>query len=481
MDDVIAAIEPELRRSVVAYLEKKRLPGAAVGIVRDGALAWSFGAGLADRSTGRVPDADTLFRIASITKTFTATAVLQLRDDGRLRLDDPYVRHVPEFAAATNPFGPIEDVTIRRLLTHTSGLQGEPPNRDPRDYTMYLPHDLVAAFDEVRVVIPPESQTKYCNLGFEMLGVLVERLSGRTYREVVAERITGPLGMASTVWDATPAAAPDLAARRAVGYDPREFDDTSRLANDPDSALYEADGGLWSTVSDLARWLVALTRGSDDDRAGVDGRILDGATVREMQRPWIAWSDEPWTLAQGLGWYTVRHDDIDWTGHAGAVEGFGSKAQISVSDGLGVIVLLNTMGDAGSLAHELGKLAMPAHRDAVAAARSVAAPPSVPESWRDLVGSYQWPPYGPGIRVEIRGADLVHFDEGEEEKPYRLAPTDDPLVFIVQGGRQAGEPARFVCDAEGRVDAVNLGGYPMIRLRLAWTPPSTTAGGDATA
>ena len=154
-----------------------------------------------------MPDADTLFRIASISKTFTAVAVMQLRDEGRLRLDDPYVLHVPEFAAAVNPFGPIEDVTIRRLLTHTSGLQGEPPNRDPREYAMYLPDDLVAAFDRIRVVIPPDSATKYCNLGFELLGILVERLRGQPFREVIAERITGPLGLASTVYDATPEGA----------------------------------------------------------------------------------------------------------------------------------------------------------------------------------------------------------------------------------------------------------------------------------
>lgn len=478
MDEVIAGIETALRAAVIEYLEGHRHPGAAVGVVRDGELAWSFGAGVADRETGRVPDADTLFRIASISKTFTATAVLQLRDEGRLRLDDPYVRHVPEFAAAVNPFGPIEDVTIRRLLTHSSGLQGEPPNSDPREYAMYLPDDLVAAFDRIRVVIPPDQATKYCNLGFELLGILVERLRGRPFREVIADRITGPLGMTSTVFDATPEGAPGLAPRRAVGYDPRDADDTTPRAADPDSALYEADGGLWSTVTDLGRWLVAQTRQADTDIAGVDGRVLAGSTIREMHRPWLVWTEDPWALAQGLCWYTVRRDDTDWSGHAGAVEGFGSKAHLSIADGVGVIVLLNTMGDAGTLAADLGKLVLAAHRPAVAAARVITAPPAVPEAWRDLVGTYRWPPYGPGDRVEIRGADLVLLEEGEE-RAQRLVPTDDPLVFTVDGGRAGGEPARFLVSADGRVDGLNVAGYPMIRLTLAWTPPSTARDGTS--
>src|SRR4029079_11962069 len=119
-----------LEAMTASFVTEHRLPGAAVGVVRDGRLAWSHGYGFADRAAGRRPDAHTLYRVASISKTFTASSILQLRDAGRLRLDDPLVEHVPEAAAYTSPLGRVEDITLRRLLLHTSALQGEHPIDD---------------------------------------------------------------------------------------------------------------------------------------------------------------------------------------------------------------------------------------------------------------------------------------------------------------------------------------------------------------
>ena len=135
-----------LEAIAASFVTEHRLPGAAVGIVRDGGLAWSHGYGFADRDAGRRPDAHTLYRVASITKTFTASSILQLRDAGRLRLDDPLVLHVPEAAAITNPFGPVEDITLRRLLMHTSGMQGEHPIDDPLSRAVRLDRRPVRDF-----------------------------------------------------------------------------------------------------------------------------------------------------------------------------------------------------------------------------------------------------------------------------------------------------------------------------------------------
>ncbi len=113
--------------ATAAFVKEHRLPGAAVGVVVGDELVWSAGFGYADVDTARPHDAQTLFRIASITKTFTATAILQLRDDGLLHLDDPAVSYLPELREARSPFGAIETVTIRRMLSHESGLMGDPP------------------------------------------------------------------------------------------------------------------------------------------------------------------------------------------------------------------------------------------------------------------------------------------------------------------------------------------------------------------
>jgi CubicO group peptidase (beta-lactamase class C family) len=123
----VTAIAGKLEQRVAAFVREHRLPGASAGIVVGDELAWSFGYGFADVDARRPHDEHTIFRIASITKTFTATAIMQLRDEGRVHLDDPAVAYLPELRAAASPFGAIETVTIRRMLSHESGLMGDPP------------------------------------------------------------------------------------------------------------------------------------------------------------------------------------------------------------------------------------------------------------------------------------------------------------------------------------------------------------------
>ena len=125
--EAVNDVAGKLTERVAAFVKKERLPGAAAGIVVDDTLAWSTGYGYADVEARRAHDAQTLFRIASITKTFTATAIMQLRDEGKLHLDDPAVAFLPELRDATSAFGMIETVTLRRMLSHESGLMGDPP------------------------------------------------------------------------------------------------------------------------------------------------------------------------------------------------------------------------------------------------------------------------------------------------------------------------------------------------------------------
>ena len=194
MDEGIAKVAEHLIDRTRAFVREERLPGAAVGVATRAGLAWAGATGFADLDAPRRPDADTLYRIASNTKVFTAIGVMQLRDEGHLRLDDPLVVHLPEFAAATNPFGPIEDVTIRRLLTHESGLQGEHPSTDLTRPAELRREQVLTALDRVRVVIPPSSANKYSNIGFDLLGEVVARLNGGDYEEVLQRRVLRPLG-----------------------------------------------------------------------------------------------------------------------------------------------------------------------------------------------------------------------------------------------------------------------------------------------
>src|SRR5262245_33342784 len=196
--DAVNDVSGKLTERVAAFVKKERLPGAAAGIVVDDTLAWSTGYGYADVETKREHDARTLFRIASITKTFTATAIMQLRDEGALHLDDPAVAYLPELRDATSSFGMIETVTIRRMLSHESGLMGDPPGaRWFHDIYEASPAVNLAKGAEISTKIPPNIQQKYSNLAFQLLGEIVSRLDGRSYPDAIHARILEPLGIMS--------------------------------------------------------------------------------------------------------------------------------------------------------------------------------------------------------------------------------------------------------------------------------------------
>ncbi len=219
----------EFEAKLASFVRENRLYGAVAGVVHGDQLAWSGGAGFADMAAGRPAGQDVLYRVASITKTFTGTAIMQLRDAGKLDLDDPVVKWLPELADSATP-ETIGGVTIRRLLSHESGLVSEPPGTDfmaeQPSYQGLAARNLERV-GEIFTAVPPNTQLKYCNLGYQLLGELVSRISETPYPQYVAEQILAPLGMASTAFEPL---APELASRCAVGYAGRAFSDELAIA-----------------------------------------------------------------------------------------------------------------------------------------------------------------------------------------------------------------------------------------------------------
>jgi CubicO group peptidase (beta-lactamase class C family) len=466
VDEIIASVAPALQAKIGAYRREHRLPGIVAGIADRDGLRWWHASGFADIESGRRPDEHTLYRVASITKTFTATAVLQLRDEGRLRLDDPAVRFVPEMAAITNAHGPIEDLTIRRLLMHTSGLQGEVPWQDTDRIWLYTPAQMLEVVRLAHVRTPPETDHKYSNFAYELLGVVVERVAGRPYAERVRATVLDPLGMADTTWD--PDA--DQGARTAVGYDARAHDDVPPPARRLEAGLFQADGGLWSTVEDLGRWIAQQLRAEPELERG-DGQVLRGATLAEMHRPSFVGKAD-WTEAQGLGWYGTRTGETVLVGHSGALWGFLTNISFSVTGKVGAIVLLNGVGSPAPLARELVEALLPAIKEAGDRAEVPPVVP-VPEAWRELLGEYRDPEFGDGSVIEWRDGKLVLLDDRPGMPSHELVATDEPLVFTLRGGRPGGEPLVFARGADGRIDRCNMGGYPAMRVDLL-RPPTWT-------
>ena len=328
------------------FLAGKHIPGVAYGVVIGAELVHSRGIGTLRLGEDATPDADSVFRIASMTKSFTAATIIGLRDEGRLSLDDPIGLYVPELASLRGPTADSPPVTVRSLLTMSSGLATDDPWGDRQQGL-----DLGAFSDLLREPLTfawsPGTRFEYSNLGYGILGRLVTNVAGAEYREVVRARLLDPLGMAATTYlleDVPPE-------RLAHGY---LWRDEAHLEEpiDPYGAL-AAMGGIFTSIRDLARWVaffIDAVPPRDDPEGGLP---LSRASRREMQQVHRAWAPEvvqagPDAEAAarsggyGFGLYAV--DDTRWgriVGHSGGYPGFGSSMRWHPASGLGVIVLAN--------------------------------------------------------------------------------------------------------------------------------------------
>jgi CubicO group peptidase (beta-lactamase class C family) len=450
------ALADTFLEKVAAFVKEHRLPGAAAGVVVGDELVWSAGHGYADVEAQRPHDAQTLFRIASITKTFTATAILQLRDDRKLHLDDPAVAYLPELREATSPFGMIETVTIRRMLSHESGLMGDPPGaRWFHDVYESSPEVNLAKAAEIATRIPPNVQQKYSNMAFQLLGEIVTRVGGQPYTDAIRERILDPLGMRSTAFHPLP---PDLASRRAVGYAPRWLSDTFA----PAAGMKEfpaAEGGLQSCIEDVARWLSAqfhVEGGPEGHRT-----VLPDATLREMHRPRYLEGDA-WEEAWCIGWYAMRKKDTVWIQHSGGLPGFITNACFHPKERVGAMAFLNGIGPAPDLAMELGAAALEA---VTKAAAPVSQQPAMPPAYEDLLGIYGEPSEAMLTRLEWRDGKLTMLDPSEPDWKLIFLPAQEPDRFTIDWfQRESGEPVEFHRGPDGRVTGVTIGPYSLRRF-----------------
>ncbi len=340
--DSFRAIDDRFAR----FLDERRAPGAAWGVIRDGELVHTGGIGEAVVGVARRPDADTVFRIASMTKSFTAALILGLRDEGRLGLDDPVARHIPELEGWGPPNGDAGPVTLRQLLTMSAGLATDDPWGDRQQG---LPLDAFARFLAAGpgFAWPPGAAFEYSNLGFGILGRVATNAGGAEYRDLVTTRFLVPLGMASSGFREEDVPGDRLAR----GY-VRRNDAFIREGDDPYGA-FASMGGLYSTVRDLARWVAGFLD-AFPARSGADGpHPLRRATRREMQQvqrgfraaiPAHAPDAVPGLVAGGYGFGLFVTSDPDlgtFVTHSGGYPGYGSEMAWHPATGLGMVALAN--------------------------------------------------------------------------------------------------------------------------------------------
>lgn len=421
-----------------------RAPGIAAAIVQQGALTWSDSAGFADVEAGVEPTDDTQYQIGSITKTFTAVLVLQLRDLGKLDLDDRLDRHVPEVAHG--------DVTLRRMLSHLSGLRREPaagpggeiwetledPDRD----------ELVAGVERAGKVLDPGRLWHYSNLAFALLGEVAARGFGMSWEDAVRERLLEPLGMRRTTTAPVEPAA--------KGYLVEPYSDVAR----PEPRLVlrgtAPAGQLWSTPADVTRWATFL--------ADPDPEVLAPATLAEMRHPQVIADLDGWTLAWGLGLMLYRKGDRIFHGHAGGMPGFLSSMMAFEGDGqhASVAVLANSSAgvDIEGLAAELLTTVLDDEEDEEPWRPS--SPP--PDEIASLLGRW-WSEGSEYVfswsrgRLEARPAMVGTL---RARPPAVFEPTG-PDLWTTVSGREQGEELRAIRDPDGTVRRMYWATYPLTR------------------
>jgi CubicO group peptidase (beta-lactamase class C family) len=491
----------DVETKIVEILGRHPAVGLAVGVARDGRLELFFGHGLADIASNTPVTADTVFRIGSITKTFTAIAVMQLWEKGLVDLDAPANDYLRAYRlGSTN--AAFRPATVRHLLTHTAGIPDAlrvadllhpswgPFDGRPPVHSVAIGEPIPSLAEcyrgDLRSVVEPGTDFAYSNHGFATLGQIVEDVSGIPLRRYFREQVFGPLGMADTDL----VRSERIRARLATGH---VLGPSGATAVTDREWVGRGGGGIYSSSSDMARFAAALLGGGSNEH----GSVLQPATLATMFQ--YHYQSDSRLPGMGLGFF--RHDagGHRLVGHDGILPGFNSSLLVAPDDEVGIFAITNGSSQAMVwLSAEIDGLLREMLRIPDEAVRSDI--PQHPEIWGDLCGRYQLSPVGDlrgrlmtgaGAQILVRRGRLMvrlltpipPFYRG-----IRLHPDDeaDPYVFRLDLSRFGMPTVRLVFDVDdGNGPAAmhtDLGGQPISLYRapsdagLRWPAGAATAG-----
>lgn len=450
------AEDPEVASSIrllEAWIETQMayrgLPALSIGIVHDQVLVWSRGFGFADLASNKPATPQTNYRIASISKLFTATAILQLRDAGKLQLDNPVAKHLPWFKIRNNhPDAPV--ITIRHLLTHTSGLPQDSAFPYWMDANFPTREEIIESLPKQQTIYAPETQLKYSNLALALAGEIVQAVSGQPYAGYIQQHILGPLDMAHTS-----VLVPGEHRKRLAAAYGRRLPDGSRS----DRPFMDTKGitpaaGLSSNVEDLARFASLQFR---DGPAG-GKQLLKSSTLREMHR--VHWLGPDWKMGWGLGFSVWKRGSQTLFGHGGWLAGYRTILQMDGKEKVAVIVLTNADdGNPPLYAAKAWEWVAPALKHAAASSKEL---PQPDPAWQRYVGRYR-NPWGDS-HVLIYKGELVIINPAVEDpltSMMKLIPVVEH-TFRIEGKvlyQYLGELVIFELGPDGKVVRMREGAY----------------------
>ena len=426
---------------------ERRLPSISATVFRGGERLWYGAAGSAVLDPATPPTDDTQYRLGSITKTFTAVLVMQLRDAGRLDLDDRIGDHLSDVRHGAP--------TIRRLLSHLSGLQREPAGEVWETLAPPSREDLMSNVASAEMVLLPNRRWHYSNLAYALLGELVARLTGGTWEDALAERLLRPLGLDRTTLDPV--------APFAQGYFVDPYADRANPEPVLEMGGTASAAQLWSTPADLATWGAFVL--------APDAEVLNPDTLAEMTHLHAMADQDGWSLAWGLGWMLFRRDTTVLVGHTGGMPGHLAALAVSRKENVGAAVFCNNSSnfEPGPFAFDLVTTWLDNDPNPVTAwTPGVPVPPDV----EGVLG--KWWTEGTEFVFAWRDGHLQALPVGA---PPALAPAVfEPAgdgTFRTVSGREQGEWLRVVRDGEGNVVKMYWATYPLTRKPLIFGASST--------
>ncbi|HEY1588625.1 MAG TPA: serine hydrolase domain-containing protein [Rhodanobacter sp.] len=360
-----AAVAPAQWRSFTQSFDSLAgadgIVGGAIVVVRDGRLVAHHEFGLADRDRGVPITPQTIYHYGSITKTLTAIAIMQLRGRGRLTLDDRITGYVPELRRVHDPFGSMDVITLRMLMSHSAGFQDPTwPYKQGKPWEPFEPttwNQLVAMMPYQEVAFAPGSRYSYSNPGFIYLARVIEQLSGDPWEVYVQKNIFNPLGMTRSYFAATPYY---LAADRSHNYTRRRDEGGREVTvdngTDFDPGITIPNGGWNAPLADLVSYVAFLTNATHGDAATqrLYDTVLPHSTLTEMWQPLYKTPQDGSEVDEdsvGLSFFSVRRGQTTFIGHTGNQAGFRAFMFLNPDTGAAVVAAFNTDSDLPSDEH----------------------------------------------------------------------------------------------------------------------------------